>query len=223
MGKKLPFGSRPNYEHGRYQYNLCLRDVTLMPRKWITPAEHEEMLKDPAYQKMREEKEAAQAKLVEQKAREMRPLLDDLAAVGVVVDRPSRLLQIPEPDERVYPILLDHLTRPYKPWLVEWIGRAFGRKSARPIVWDTLIELLRSNSLETAAVEGVVVAISEMAQPRDLPTLIDLLSDRSIGSSRIYLVRNLMRSKKPEARAALLQNQNDPDLVKEISARLDRS
>jgi len=196
-----------------------------MPRKrWITAAEHQAILAaDPAYQEMRKAKEAAQAKMVEKRAQEMRPLLDDLAAVGVAVDRPSRLLEIPDPGERIYPVLLDHLTRPDTPrWLLEWIGRAFGRKSARPIVWDTLVKLIKSHSLEKSAVEGVMVAISDMAQPRDLATLIDLLSDRSIGTSRIFLVSNLMRSKKPEARAALLRNQDDPDLAKEITARLAR-
>ena len=194
-----------------------------MPRKWMTLAEHDEILaKDPAYQEMREAKEAAQAKLVEQRAQEMRPLLDDLAAAGVTVDRPSRLLELPDPGERIYPVLLDHLTRPYSPWLLESIGRAFGRKSARPNVLDTLVKLIKSHSLEKAAADGVMVAISEMAQPRDLTTLIDLLSDRSIGTSRIFLVSNLMRSKKPEARDALLRNQDDPDLAKEITACLAR-
>lgn len=173
---------------------------------------------------MRKEKEAEQAKRVEQRAQEMQPLLDDLAAVGVAVDRPSRLLEIPDPGERIYPILLDHLTRPDTPqWLLEWIGRAFGRKSARPIVWDSLVKLIKSNSLERPAAEGIMIAISDMARPGDLPTLIDLLADRSLGTSRIFLVRNLMRSKKPEARAALLQHQDDPDLTKEITARLARS
>ena len=169
---------------------------------------------------MRRERAAAQAKLVEQRAEEMRPLLDDLAAVGVAVDRPSRLLEIPDPGERIYPILLDHLTRPHNPWLLEWVGRAFGRKSARPIVWETLVKLIKSHSLEESAVEGVMVAISDMAQPRDLPTMIDLLSDRKLGTGRIFLVRNLMRSKKPEARDALLRHQDDPDLSTEITARL---
>lgn len=173
---------------------------------------------------MRRAKDAAHAKLVEERARDMRPLLNDLVAVGVVVDRPSRLLAIPDPGERIYPVLLDHLMRPgTSPWLREWIGLAFGRKSARPIVWDTLLELIKSNSLEKTAIEGVMVAISDMAQPRDLPTLIDLLSDRSIGPSRIFLVSNLMRSRKPEARAALIRNQGDPDLTQEITARLSRS
>jgi hypothetical protein len=196
-----------------------------MPRKWMTLAEHDEILsKDPVYQEMRKAKEAAQAKMVEQRAQDMEPLLADLAAVGAAVDRPSRLLEIPDPGERIYPVLLDHLTRPDTPqWLREWIGRAFGRKSARPIVWDTLVKLIKSHSLERSTTEGVMVAISEMAQPRDLATLIDLLSDRSIGTSRLFLVSNLMRSKKPEARDALLRNQDDPDLAKEITARLARS
>jgi hypothetical protein len=169
---------------------------------------------------MRKAKEAEQAKRVEQRRQEMRPLLDDLAAVGVAVDRPSRLLEIPDPGERIYPVLLDHLTRPYNPWLLEWIGRAFGRKSARPIVWDTLVKLIKSQSLDKSAAEGLMVAISDMAQPRDLSTLIDLLSDRSLGTSRIFLVSNLMRSKKREARDALLRHKDDPDLTKEITARL---
>lgn len=194
-----------------------------MPRKWITPTEYDEMLKDPTYQEMRKAREAKHAEMVKQRASEIQPLLDDLAAVGVVVDRPSRLLEMPDPDERIYPVLLDHLTRPHNPWLLEWIGRAFGRKSARAIVWDTLVKLIKSHCLEKAAVEGVMVALSDMAQPRDLATLIDLLADRSIGSSRIFLVSNLMRSKKPEARAALLRHQDDADLAREIAARLTRS
>lgn len=191
----------------------------------MTAREYEAILAaDPAYQAMREAKEAEHAKLVEQRARDMRPLLEDLAAVGVVVDRPSRLLEDPNPNQAIYPVLLDHLTRRDTPtWLLEWIGRAFGRKSARPIVWDTLVDLIKSHSLEKSAVEGVMVAISDMAQPRDLATLIDLLADRSIAAGRIFLVSNLMRSKKPEARAALLRNQDDPELAKEIEARLSRS
>ena len=194
-------------------------------RGGVTAEEYEALLAaDPVYQAMRKAKEAEHAERVAQRAREMRPLLDDLAAVGVIVDSPSRLLQIPDPDERIYPVLLDHLIRPDVPTLLrEWIGRAFGRKSARPIVWDTLVGLIKSHRLEMSAVEGVMVAISYMARQQDLATLIDLLEDRSIGSSRIYLVSNLMRSKKPEARAALLRNQDDPELEKEIAARLSRS
>jgi hypothetical protein len=193
-------------------------------RGGMTAREHLTRLEaDPDYVAMRKAKDLAHANLVEQHRLEQQPLLKDLAAVGVIVDSIGRLCSFSDLDERIYPVLLDHLTRPYSPHLLEWIGRAFGRKSARPIVWDTLVKLIKAHRLEKPAVEGVMVAISDMAQPRDLATLIDLLSDRSIGVSRIFLVSNLMRSKKPEARAALLLNQGDPDLATEIAARLARS
>ena len=175
---------------------------------------------DPAWVATRQEKERKGLERVEQWRREQKPLLDDLAAIGVVVDSAWRLHGIQNPDERIFPILLDHLTRPYSPRVVEGIARAFAVKSARPIVWDALVTMLKSHALADAAVEGVMAAISELAQPRDLQTLIDLLADRSLGSPRIFLVANLMRSKKPEARTALLRLQDDPDLAREITARL---
>ena len=182
-----------------------------------------QMDQDPAYQAVRSARDAELAAIAEQRSREQQPLLADLAAAGVMVDWVGQLSDVPDPDKGIYPVLLDHLTRPYSPWLLEWIGRAFGRKTARPIVWDTLVGLIKAHSLEPRAVDGVMVAISDMAQPRDLGTLIDLLSDASVGSSRIYLVSNLMRSKRPEARAALMRHRGDPDLTKEITARLARS
>lgn len=132
-------------------------------------------------------------------------------------------MEIPAPDPRAYPVLLDHIAKPYSPWLLGSIGRAFGHKSARPIVWDRLIDLIKTRALHESAVKGVMAAISEMARPSDLQTLIDVLSDAALGPSRICLVRNLMRSKRPEARSALLRNQADPVLTKEITARLSRS
>ncbi len=65
-----------------------------------------------------------------------------------------------------------------------------------------------------------MASIAEMARSDDLHTLIDLLSDRSLGPNRIYLVNKLMRSKRPEARTALLRLEADPDLTKQITACL---
>ena len=98
-----------------------------------------------------------------------------------------------------------------------------GRKAARPIVWDALINIIKSNVLKGRGMDGAIAAISEMARPGDLSALIDLFGDRSLGSSRILLVRNLTRSKRPEARAALIRLQPDPVLNKEITIRLSRS
>lgn len=178
---------------------------------------------DPIYQVVRTVRDRELAVIAEKRAEEQQPLLKDLAAIGVHVEWVGRLCTIPEPDERIYAVLLDHLKRAYSPWLLDWIGRAFGRKTARPIVWEALVDLVKAHVLHKAAVGGVIVAISDMAEPCDVPTLIELLSDRAVGPSRIFLVRNLMRSKQPVARTALLQHQEDPDLAKEISIRLART
>ncbi|WP_162789483.1 hypothetical protein [Altererythrobacter sp. ZODW24] len=154
---------------------------------------------------------------------EQKRLLDDLAENGVVLESIDHLLGIAEPDERIYPVLFDHLQRQYSPWLHEWIGRAFGKKSARPIVWDELVNLIRSNLLEASAADGAMIAISAMARSSDVEALIDLISDHSLGERRIFLVSNLMRSKAPRARTALIQMRSDPELSREINARLGRS
>jgi len=80
--------------------------------------------------------------------------------------------------------------------------------------------MLKTGALPENAAHGAMAAISAMARPSDLQTLIDLIRDCTLGSLRIYLVGNLMRSKRPEARATLLELRDDPVLRKEIAIRL---
>lgn len=177
----------------------------------------------PHYQAIRDARERELSEIAEQRRLEQQPILKELAEAGVIVDWVGGLSAIPSLDSRVYAILLDHITKPYSPSLLEWIGRAFGHRLDRTIVWEVLINLLKDHALDNHAVEGVMAAISVIARPSDLHTLIDLLSDPLLGSNRIYLVGNLMRSKKPEARFALVRYQSDPDLTIEITDRLSRS
>ncbi|RYF50102.1 MAG: hypothetical protein EOO38_06460 [Cytophagaceae bacterium] len=178
---------------------------------------------DTHYQAIRAARERELSKIADQRKREQRPLLKELATAGVTVNWVGGLSAITSLDSRVYAVLLDHITKPYSPYLLELIGRAFGHRLDRPIVWDALINLLKAHALDSHAVEGVMAAISMIARPSDLHTLIDLLSDPLLGPNRIYLVSNLMRSKRPEARSALVRYQSDPDLTKEITFRLSRS
>ncbi len=184
---------------------------------------HAQIDDDPKYQAMRATRARELSEIAGQRKREQQPLLEELATAGIIVDWVGGLLAIPSLEPRVYAVLFDHITKPYSPSLLEWIGRAFGHRSDRPVVWDVLIDLLKTHAVDGPAVEGVMAAISDIALPSDLHTLIGLLSDPLLGPSRILLVSNLMRSKKPEARSALLRNQSDPDLTKEITFRLSRS
>lgn len=174
---------------------------------------------DFGYQVMRAAKDEELADIAAQRRDEQQAILADLAANGVTVEWVGELLKSENLDRSTYQILLKHLKIGYSPWLLEWIGRSFGRKSARPVVWEALIKLLQERQLEAAAADGVMAAISDMAQPRDLDTLVELISDRSLGSRRRFLVSNLMRSKMPRAREALIKLKDDPQLKNEIAAR----
>ena len=175
---------------------------------------------DPDWLAMRAAKDR---ELVERRARlraEEQPLLDELASLGIAVESVWRLNSSFESYEAAIPVLLSHLEQPYSPRLREGIARALGSKAARPTAWAPLLAMVRSGALSGEVADGVMAAISAMAQPADLGTLIALIKNRSLGSPRLFLVGNLMRSKKPEARATLAQLEGDPDLHKEIAVRL---
>ena len=74
---------------------------------------------DPAYRAMRRAKDRELAEVAEQRRLEQQPLLNDLSAAGVSVAWVGELCSIPDPDPGIYSVLLDHLTKPNSPWLVE--------------------------------------------------------------------------------------------------------
>lgn len=158
----------------------------------------------------------------ERRKREQAELIADLNGAGQSIGQISDLLSVPDMSPDGYAVLLDHLTRDYRPWLLEWIGRSFGRKDAY-FLFERLVTLLKDGSLREAASTGVAAAVSEIARPSDLDTIIALVSDTALGKCRMLFVRNLMQSKKPHARATLYALVEDPDLGREIRSRLSRA
>jgi len=150
-------------------------------------------------------------------------LLRDLAAAGFPVRTVWDLVNARSPYTRALPILLNHLDKPYADRTLEGIARALAVKEARAIAWEAMLANLRSNDFKGDAASALVVAISAMARPEDLPRLIELIRDPSLGQKRIHLVRNLTRSRQKAARETLLHLRYDPDLEIEIAARLKRS
>ncbi len=159
----------------------------------------------------------------EQSRREQATLLADLAAAGIHVSNVWDLVNTSKPYPRALPVLLAHVSRPYSDGILEGIARALAVKEARPIAWETLLAALRNGSAPKRVADGMMVALSTMARPSDLEMLIDVISDPSFGSQRVFLVANLMRSKRHIARETLGNLKDDPDLKVEIDARLKRS
>ncbi len=159
---------------------------------------------------------------VARRTQEQAELIAELANTGVSIGCISDLLSVPKINPRSYIVLLDHLKRDHRPWLLEWIGRSFGRKDAYFLFGD-LVDLLRGGHFPETAKTGLAASISEIARPIDLETVIGLATDTALGTDRIFFISNLMRSRNSIARAVLQMLETDPDLGKEISFRLNRA
>ncbi|HLY45088.1 MAG TPA: hypothetical protein VKQ73_05885 [Stellaceae bacterium] len=178
---------------------------------------------DPEWVARRDARERDRLEREERSRREQSTLLAELAATGISVADVWDLVNTAQPYPQALPVLLAHLSKPYSAGVLDGIARALAVKDARLIAWETLLTALRKGSLPKRAADGVMVAISAMARPADLETLIHVISNRAFGRQRAFLVRNLMRSKNPKAREALHNLRDDPDLKTEIDARLKRS
>ena len=151
---------------------------------------------------------------------EQRQLAAELRSVGIDVNSAWRVGKKHADKFAVaIPILLKHLHFNYSDRVREGIARALGNRRAHAQAWDKVLGMyLKEPNTEKAGFkDGLADALAEMALPSDLPTLIQLLDEPGNGRTRVFFVHNLSRSRKPEALAALLRNQNDPQLKPEIS------
>lgn len=174
---------------------------------------------DPEWVARAQDRERHRIVLEAEIRREEASLVDDLARRGISVSSVWDLVNSRDRYPAAIPVLLSHLSRTYRVEIKEGIARALGVKDARADAWEPILRML-DRETEPRVRDGLFVAISGMAGPTDVPKLISLLSERALGPSRIFLVRNLMRSKRSEARAALIAMEDDPDLTNEIRSRL---
>lgn len=161
-----------------------------------------------------------------------RPIIEDLASIGIVVDSEWDFVTRPERYDAALPVLMKHFHRDYPGFVREGLARSFGRPWARNMAWEQILAayLSEPNKAQIAPPgdswapsglkEGMAVALSEMAHRSDIDVLIRLTSDPANGPSRIFFVKNLSRSKTPEAFDTLMRLSTDQDLSREIAFRM---
>ena len=161
-----------------------------------------------------------------------RPIIEDLASIGFVVDSEWDFAAMPERYDAALPVLMNHFHRDYPGFVREGLARSFGRPWARNMAWDQILAayLSEPNKAQIAPPgdswapsglkEGMAVALSEMAHRSDVDALIRLISDPANGPSRIFFVENLSRSKTPDAFDTLMRLSTDQDLSREIAFRM---
>jgi len=198
-----------------------------MPRKTQVTAEEfvRQLESDPEWVARRDERIRKLDELEAEYRLNEAPLVAELNQIGFSVTSAWDLVNRSSSYTAALPILLRHLDYPYLDRISEGIARALAVREARRIAWEPILTKIATqwSELGKNTRDGLIVAVSVMATPSDLPTLVELISDKALGSSRLFLVRNFMRSKKPEARATLERLRSDPDLHEEIRYRLRKT
>lgn len=185
----------------------------------------QQLAADPEWVARHAEAERQLAATSENLRRDEAPLVEALNGVGLQVSSIWDLVNTSISYPKAIPVLVTHLDRLYASRNLEGIARALAVREARTLAWDKVWALATSLLVGTnqQLQDSLIAALCGMATSDDLPKMISLINDRRLGASRVLIVGNLMRSRRPEAREALLKLQNDPDLRKEIASRLKRA
>lgn len=155
---------------------------------------------------------------------EEEPLIQEIARAGYQLEFISDLANCKAKYKELIPILLKHLSFDYSLKLKEFIARALARPWARETAWEFVLEAYRNegNESSTSYKSGLAVALSSMARADDLAIITELARDFRNGPTRLFFVRNLSRSRRPDSYGSLLELASDPDLREEIAHVLRR-
>jgi hypothetical protein len=131
--------------------------------------------------------------------KEVVPLLNDLHAVGLSMANPYELKRRPTDLKAAFPVLLQHLRRPYSNDALWAMAYLFETRAARPY-WNAIVSLYESSTddpgLQQPWRDRLASAIAEMAAKNDFAVLERLLRDPTLGKGRILLVRAAVRTGK---------------------------
>lgn len=179
--------------------------------------EREERLRtDPEYRAQHEAVEVERAERTKRLRATEGPLLADLAELGLRLETVWNLRsRQPYPDGTVE-VLLHHLAEPLPDRVREGIARALAHVNVR-WAWPNLVQAYRNEqSLEdSGARQGLAEALMVTAHRGVADDLVALIRDRTLGSSRVLLLRAITRLRLPGGWELIGECVEDPDLEKE--------
>ena len=136
-----------------------------------------------------------------------------------------------EEQKKLIPILLNHIQMDYHPRNKEMMALKLSttKKLGRKEGWDIILnELKKTPPDEEISIPwrrgykwALLVAIASMAGKEDVPTLLELVRDKSHGSQRMILIDDISKSKNEEAKREIALMKDVPGFEQEI-ARLQK-
>jgi len=146
---------------------------------------------DPAYRVESERAESERAERIRLLRIAEQPVVEDLRAIGLVLDTVWDLYKIPDSRPKAIPVLLRHIALDYPDRVLEGIGQGLDHRSARGW-WSNLRELMFSTDRDIVR-DRVAAALSACATREQYDDLLAFMRDTSLGSCRIYFLRPINR------------------------------
>lgn len=146
-----------------------------------------ELAQDPEYRARQASLEAEEEQEMCRLAEAEKPLLADLAAIGIRTDSAWNLYQDPDSLPKAIPVLLDHLEREYPAKVLEGIANALNDKSARK--WWPQIKTLYLSTPSATVRDRLAAVMAGIAVRDHYDDLLWFLTQESLGETRIYLLR----------------------------------
>jgi len=171
----------------------------------ITAAElHAELEKDEDYQRWLKEKEAVGNALDEAYAKDAKPLLDDLASIGIKIESVWDLVNTKSSYKTAIPKLIEHLPRPYHIRNKEGIVRSLGVKEAKGKACRVIIDEYNRTPKDQKDYRWTFGnAMSVIMTPEYADEVIDIVEDESNGDSRHMFIASLSKAGSPKVMKVL--------------------
>ncbi len=169
---------------------------------------HEFMARQAKQEQQREELERSlQA--------EEEPLVQALAAAGIVVSSVWELVNATQQYPSAIPVLIKHLKIPYHPKIREGIARALTVPEAKPLAAHALIEAFQHepDGTDISVKWALANALTVVADDSVLDDLIALVQDKRHGTSHTVLTLALGNTKNPRTVDVLLELLQDDEVV----------
>lgn len=155
-------------------------------------AEKEQRLRtDPKYRRAVEGEAADRTERITQMRAAEKPVLDELASLGIELDTVWDLYKVPEMRQRAVPVLLKHVVLDYPDMVLSGIGQGLGYVSVRP--WWAELKALYLPATRDVVRDRLANALAVCATKANYDEPLAFVANASLGDSRIYFLRPINR------------------------------
>lgn len=172
---------------------------------------------DPNYRQRIAEHEANIILRREQFRAAEAPIVNALRGIGEDISSTAELVNTSRSYPAAIPVLVEHLQRPYPPYVLESIVRALTVKEARGVASSALISLFQRLPITGWPKWEVGNAICMTATELDLDALLRIVMERSHGTDREGVVLAFERLHTPQTDRVMIELLSDPTVARQAA------